>query len=226
MLRPGFTKGIAVEGRELDHFWILRRSAKSLRELRPRYDSYIPGARIGGITVVRSPDDFMKVAAIRAAVYMAEQACPYDEEFDGNDFASTHLIFYKGDEPAGCMRLRFFGDFAKMERLAVRKEFRTTNGAFELVRAAVELCRAKGIRKLYGHAREDLLPFWKRFGFKVKAGSDPFIFSDSTYVEMVDELSPSNRAINLESGPYAIIRPEGRWHEPGILEASAERGIR
>lgn len=226
MQRLGFSKGITVGGREFGHFWVIRRSPASLKETRPRYDSYLPGARVGGIAVVRSTEDFMKVAAIRAAVYMAEQSCPYDEEFDGNDFASTHQLFYKEDEPAGCMRIRFFGDFAKMERLAVRKEFRTTSGAFELVRAAVELCRAKGIRKLYGHAREDLLPFWKRFGFQLKPGSEPFVFSDHSYVEMVDEIQPSNHAVNIESGPYTLIRPEGRWHEPGILETSATRGVR
>jgi len=72
---------------------------------------------------------------------MGEQACPYDEEFDGNDFCAMHLIGSIGDEPAGCMRIRFFADFAKLERLAVRREFRGTPLVFEIARAAKELCR-------------------------------------------------------------------------------------
>lgn len=222
MERFGFSKGVSDAGREFGHFWIMRRSPGSLRDARPAYDNYVAGTGLGGISVVRNTHDFIKVAAIRAAVYMAEQSCPFDEEFDGNDFAATHLIFYKGDEPAGCMRIRLFGDFAKLERLAVRREFRKSTGAFDLVRAAVQLCRDKGVRRLYGHARQDLLPFWKRFGFKVKPDAAPFDFSGHTYVEMVDALPLSNRSLNIESGPYVLIRPEGAWHEPGILERSAK----
>ncbi len=56
---------------------------------------------------------------------------PYEEEFDGNDFSSTHLLGYVGDEPAGCLRIRYFASFAKIERLAVRHEFRHTRLAFQ-----------------------------------------------------------------------------------------------
>ena len=108
----------------------------------------------------------MRVMTIRSAVYMAEQECPYDEEFDGNDFSATHLIGYVGNEPAACLRIRYFADFAKMERLAVRQEFRKTRLAFKVVRAGIELCRTKGYRRIYGHSQKRLLNFWSRFGFK------------------------------------------------------------
>src|SRR6202035_4815223 len=35
--------------------------------------------------VASTPDHLAKVFAIRAAVFMSEQRCPYDEEYDGND---------------------------------------------------------------------------------------------------------------------------------------------
>ena len=53
------------------------------------------------MTVARSMEDIMRVMSIRSAVYVAEQRCPHDEEFDGNDFSATHLLGYVGDEPAG-----------------------------------------------------------------------------------------------------------------------------
>src|SRR4051794_24719610 len=65
--------------------------------------------------------------------------CPYEEEFDGNDFSATHLIGYVGNEPAACLRVRYFADFAKIERLAVRREFRTTRLAVTVMRAGIEL---------------------------------------------------------------------------------------
>ena len=122
------------------------------------------------------------------------------------------------------MRIRFFGEFAKMERLAVRKEFRKTRTAFDLVHASVDLCRDKGYRRLYGHAREDYLRFWQHFGFKLKENGAPFAFSDHSFVEMVDEIEPSAEAVTISDGPYRIIRPEGSWHKPGPLERSADRG--
>ena len=50
-----------------------------------------------------------------------------------------------------------------------------------------------------------------------------FFFSDYDYVEMVAELEPDSEAITITADPYVAIRPEGRWHVPGILEASLSR---
>src|SRR5215471_1087200 len=191
----------------------------------PLYDSYRAqnGKRDVTVTVARTFEDLMRVASLRSAVYIGEQECPYEEEFDGNDLSATHLIGYVGDEPAGCLRLRFFADFAKVERLAVRKEFRNTRLAFQLVRAGIELCRKKGYRRLYGHAQKRLVNFWSRFGFKQFEGGHELVFSDFDYVEMFAELDRDPDAIGIGGDPYVIIRPEGRWHVPGVLERSAAR---
>jgi predicted GNAT family N-acyltransferase len=167
----------------------------------------------------------MQVVAIRAAVYMAEQECPYDEEFDGNDFCAMHLIGSVGSEPAACMRIRFFADFAKLERLAVRHEFRGTALVFEIARAAKELCRLKGYTRIYGHALERLIPFWKRLGARPMEPRRPVIFSDFSYTEMLIPTDPHPNALSLESDPYVLIRPEGEWDKPGPLEISAQRPV-
>jgi predicted GNAT family N-acyltransferase len=225
MRRWGFVEGFSFAGITRQDVFVLRRSAQELARNRPRYDRYRAGEMPTGIVVVHGLDDFLKIAAIRAAVFVGEQSCPFAEEFDGNDHAATHLLAYIEDEPAGCMRIRFFGDFAKMERLAVRREFRSSTVAFELVRASVELCKDKGFRRLYGHARKDLLPFWQRFGFQIRANGEPFRFSDHEFVEMVDDIEPSPNAVSLDRGPYVPIRPEGQWHMPGVLERSADRTV-
>jgi predicted GNAT family N-acyltransferase len=168
-------------------------------------------------------DDVMQAMAIRSAVYMGEQECPYREEFDGNDFAASHLVGYLGDEPAGCMRLRFFADFAKIERLAVRREFRHLGLASRIVQAGIDLCRVKGYQKLYAHSQSRLIGFWRRFGFKQLKGAKEFVFSDFDYSEVVLDVSRSPHAISIGADPYVTIRPEGRWHTPGVLERSAAR---
>ena len=56
------------------------------------------------IRVARNLEDMQRIAVVRALVYMAEQDCPYDEEFDGNDLAgATHLLGEAGGEPLGCL---------------------------------------------------------------------------------------------------------------------------
>jgi predicted GNAT family N-acyltransferase len=186
----------------------------------PRFDTFDPQGERTGIAVVHGLDDFLKIAAIRSAVFLGEQTFPFSEQFDGNDFAATHLLYSVRGEPAGCMRIRFFGDFAKMERLAVRKEYRRSTIAFDLVRASVDLCRAKGYRKLYGHAKEELLPFWKRFGFRMKDNGAPFDLAGYAVLEMIDEIEPAEDAVAIGGDPYLTVRAEGQWHKPGVFETS------
>lgn len=165
----------------------------------------------------------MHVVSIRAAVYLAEQQCPFGEEFDGNDFCALHLIGCIDGEPAACLRARFFAEFAKLERLAVRAEFRRSMLAFEIVRAGIELCRMKGYGRIYGHAQDRLVPFWKRFGARPLPKRRDLVFSDFSYTEMLLETEPHPDAVRLSSDPYVIIRPEGEWRGPGVLDGSARR---
>jgi predicted GNAT family N-acyltransferase len=193
----------------------------------PLYDRYGQGRpdKAISVTVARSMEDLMRVIAIRSAVYIAEQECPYLEEFDGNDFSSTHLLAYVGNEPVGCLRIRYFADFAKIERLAVRKEFRKLRISPHLVEAAIELCQAKGYQRLYGHAQKRLVKFWSQFGFRTFEGGQELVFSDFDYVEMqmITERRPN--AITIGVDPYLIIRPEGQWHRPGMLDKSRARPV-
>jgi predicted GNAT family N-acyltransferase len=222
----GFSRGAVFRGVSASHLHMYQRS-NSVTENTPIYDGYREQrkGRDLSVTIVRTLEDMMRVIAIRSAVYVAEQGCPYDEEFDGNDFSSTHLIGYIGREPAGCLRVRYFADFAKIERLAVRREFRNTRLAFQIVRAGIELCRTKGYQRLYGHSQKRLLNFWSRFGFRPLEGGREFVFSDFDYVEIVLDTTPHPEAISIGVDPYIIIRPEGRWHLPGVLERSASRPV-
>jgi predicted GNAT family N-acyltransferase len=178
-----------------------------------------------GVKVARSLSDLMQVVAVRSAVFVAEQLCPYDEEFDGNDLCATHLIGYHGREPISCIRVRYFADFAKIERLAVRHEFRNTRMSFDIVRAAIELIRKKGYRKIYGQSQDRLVRFWCYFGFRPVPKRTDLVFSDFSYTEIIMDVEPDNEPITLESDPYVIIRPEGAWHKSGALDESGCRPV-
>ena len=219
----GLKKGAKIGAIYAPHLYALHRAEPEL----PLYDSYHHASdhREVSVTVARTFEDMLRVASLRSAVYIGEQECPYEEEFDGNDFSATHLLGYVGNEPAGCFRIRYFADFAKVERLAVRKEFRRTRLAFQLVRAGLKLCQKKGYTRIYGHAQKRLLNFWLRQGFKPVEGGKEFVFSDFDYIEIVAHLDPDPESITMAADPYVLIRPEGRWHVAGILERSAARPV-
>jgi predicted GNAT family N-acyltransferase len=165
----------------------------------------------------------MHVMAVRTLVYMGEQGCPYDEEYDGNDLTgATHLILRCDEEPVGVVRLRWFSDFAKLERLAIREEFRGGPGLLMLVREAIGLAERKGYRRMMGHVQKRVIPFWRRyFKGQMRENRPTFFFSDYDYVEMEMALHPPPDAISIDSDPLVIIRPEGEWDRPGVLDHSA-----
>lgn len=179
------------------------------------------------IHVAATPDDVMKAVAVRAVVFMAEQKCPYDEEFDGNDFAgTTHFIAEVAGNPVATLRLRFFPEFGHIGRLAVLPGMRGFGIARAVVEAAIDLCRQKGYRRLYAQAQKRLVPFWNQFGFEaMERRKVPIVWSDHEYVEMECRLARAADAVDLDaSDPFILLRPEGAWRVAGILEASAVRG--
>lgn len=176
------------------------------------------------VRVARDLNDMMQVMSVRSLVYMGEQLCPYDEEYDGNDFAgATHLILSSGREPVGVLRIRWFKDFAKLERMALRKEFRGNRTVLLLIKSAFDLAARKGYRKIMGHAQRRVAPFWIRhFKGRIREGRSTFQFSEFDYVEMEADLQPPPDALHVDSDPMVLIRPEGEWDRPGVLETGGD----
>jgi predicted GNAT family N-acyltransferase len=166
--------------------------------------------------VAATPNDIARVFALRAAVFMTEQFCPYDEEFDGNDHCSTHILGLVDDEPAAVLRIRFFAEFAHIGRLAVLPKFRRTLIPKIVIEKGIDICRRKGYRTLYGQSQKRLVKFWSRFGFKPMRKNATLVFSDHEYVEITAELEPHRDPITTMSDPYVIIRPEGDWDKSAL----------
>jgi predicted GNAT family N-acyltransferase len=173
--------------------------------------------------LISTADQMAKVMAIRAAVFMSEQNCPYDEEFDGNDYAGTHILGTVNGEPAACLRVRYFANFVKIERLAVLNRFRRTLIAKQVVEQALEICRRKGYTKMYGQSQMRLVSFWAKFGFKPMQKDAKLVFSDHEYVEILGDIAPHPHPLTPETDPLILIRPEGQWDELGVLDLSASR---
>lgn len=178
------------------------------------------------VSVARDMNDLMRVFAIRSMVYMSEQFCPYEEEFDGNDLCATHLLARINGEPVGTLRLRWFAGFAKYERAAVRSESRGAGVAVALFEYANNLARRRGYGRVLVHMQARLVPFWRPFGFKPRRDRSRFVFSDHEYVEGEAWLEPHPDPIGIDSPALQINRPEGLWDDPGPHDRSAGRPAR
>ncbi|MGA3308391.1 MAG: GNAT family N-acetyltransferase [Xanthobacteraceae bacterium] len=224
--RAGFRRGVTARDHFAPDLYVFRRSPVLPSEM-PVYDGYMNHNTENDIsvTVARSIEDLMRVMAVRSAVFVGEQRCPYREEFDGNDFSGTHLLGYVGHEPVAALRIRYFADFAKLERLAVRSGFRGRGVAQQVIRAGIEICRLKGYTRIYGQSERSMVEWYEQFGFRVPNAARELVFSDYDYVEIVLDEPRHPNAISIETDPYVIIRQEGRWHTRGILERSATRPV-
>lgn len=178
------------------------------------------------VVIVRRLDELMEAWTVRSLVYVGEQRCPYEEEYDGNDFTATHLLARIGKEPVGAMRIRWFAEFAKIERVAVRQDRRGGEVAGALVKAALELAARKGYRKALGHIQTRLLRYWQRAAQVRERPDRPrFHFSDFEYVEIERDLEPPSNVVGMRSPALVLLRPEGDWDRPGVLDRSARRKL-
>jgi predicted GNAT family N-acyltransferase len=175
------------------------------------------------VEIVRDLADFMKVVALRSAVFLAEQDCPYAEEFDNNDLSSLHLLAYLRGEPVATLRIRWFANFAKIERVCVMKHVRGGAVVKLMIETAVETISRKGYLHILGYIQKRLVPFWKQLGFLPRENRQGFRFSDFDYVECSRQLEPRENALTMDTDPYQLMRPEGDWDHESVLDRSALR---
>ena len=154
-----------------------------------------------GPTVVReatSDAEWAAVRAVRQRVFVEEQACPPDEEWDAHDAPERrgrethHLLAERGGVPVGCARWRAVpggavppSETAKLERFAVVPEARGAGLARALVARALADARAAGHRRFVLHAQTYVAPLYAAFGFRPEGG--PFDEAGIEHVKMTLE---------------------------------------
>jgi len=179
------------------------------------------------VRVVRSTDDLQKVAVLRAITYMAEQTCPYDEEFDGNDLCALHLLACESSEPAGTLRLRFFNEFCKIERVCIDPRRRGGAILVHLMAHAFEIAARKGYRRMLAHMQTRLEEMWRHvMECRIVDRDQPFDFSGLSYLTLEIPLPEHPDAIRFNADPFVLLRPEGDWDRPGVLDPHTSQGIR
>ena len=117
---------------------------------------------------VADPAELEKVFAIRREVFVGEQNCPPELEWEHED-ESTHFLATVDGEPAGAARWRKTDKGYKLERFAVLKKFRGHGVGQALVQAVLDDL-PEDATYVYMHAQIQAVSLYERFGF-VKTGS-------------------------------------------------------
>ncbi|WP_214070189.1 GNAT family N-acetyltransferase [Mucilaginibacter sp. dw_454] len=104
-----------------------------------------------------------KVFAIRREVFVGEQNCPPELEWEHED-ESTHFLATVDGEPAGASRWRKTDNGYKLERFAVLQKFRGQGVAQELVRTVLADLPADA-EYIYLNAQILAMGLYAKFGF-------------------------------------------------------------
>ena len=113
---------------------------------------------------VSDPAGLEKVFAIRREVFVEEQNCPPELEWENED-VSIHFLATVDDEPAGASRWRKTDKGYKLERFAVLSKFRGNGVGQALVQAVLDDLPA-GAGYIYLHAQVQAVSLYERFGFE------------------------------------------------------------
>lgn len=112
---------------------------------------------------VNDPADLEKVFDIRRQVFVVEQNCPPELEWEFED-ESIHFLATVNGEPAGASRWRKTDKGYKLERFAVLEQFRGGVGK-ALVQAVLDDLPADATY-VYMHAQLPAVTLYEKFGFE------------------------------------------------------------
>ena len=101
--------------------------------------------------------------AIRRKVFVDEQHCPADLEYQDDD-VSTHFLATCNGIPCGAARWRKTENGIKLERFAVLPEYRGKGVGAQLVRAVLADV-PENVAKVYLNSQVSAMDFYVPFGF-------------------------------------------------------------
>jgi len=113
---------------------------------------------------VTDPAELETVFAIRREVFVVEQNCPPELEWEFED-ESHHFLATDDGEPAGACRWRKTDKGYKLERFAVLQKFRGKGVGQELVKAVLAGLPTDAAY-VYMHAQIQAVPLYEKFNFE------------------------------------------------------------
>lgn len=135
---------------------------------------------------VTTEEEMQACFDVRRAVFIEEQNVPEDREIDGLDAAARHFLVLADEAPIATCRVRLAGSAAKIERMAVVKDFRSRGIGGVLMKYILqELSRASDIQLVKLSSQAHAVPFYERLGFKTRGLE--YMDADIPHYDMVLE---------------------------------------
>ena len=117
------------------------------------------------IQIATSPEDQMKAMMVRCIVFCGEQGVPYTVERDEFETSAVHVLGVLEGEPVAAGRVRYFPDYAKLERIAVLRPYRKRGIGSGITRFLVSLAQERGYSSYRMNAQVRHEAFYARLGF-------------------------------------------------------------
>ena len=165
------------------------------------------------ILIVSNESEYAQAMQVRRAVFVDELNISESKEFDGNDFGATHVLALDGGKPVGTMRIRYFNDFVKMERMCVIKDYRKTDVSEQIMQKGMHFAAQKGYKKTYGVCKKELLNRWKQNGFEQVMGAPLVEQNGMTLVPVYAWLPEVENVITMQTSPDILNAKEGEWFD-------------
>ncbi len=151
--------------------------------------------RLMQIRPVSSDEEWKHARRIRTRVFVEEQACPPELEWDDHEGESRHLVGYVDGEAVSVARWRTVRiderSAAKLERIAVLPDYRGRGLGRSMVAFLIDDARRAGFDAFVLHAQKHLEAFYRAFDFERQGG----IFKEAgiEHVKMLRIDRPSTR---------------------------------
>ncbi len=135
----------------------------------------------------RGSKEWEAVKAIRTQVFIEEQNCPCELEWDKYEEISRHVLGLVDGEPIAAARWRMLAyrqrPSARLERFSVLRDYRGKGYGKALVSWVIEDARRAGFGEYILHAQLHLEDFYRSFGFQTVG--DPFEEVGIPHIRMV-----------------------------------------
>ncbi|MCI0440463.1 MAG: GNAT family N-acetyltransferase [Chloroflexi bacterium] len=143
--------------------------------------------KIAHVKQVETPAEWEAVKELRVRVFVHEQGCPLDEEFDEYDAAAIHAVALFDGRVVGTGRVyRNGAGETQIGRMAVEKSLRRGGVGGKLLSFLEEQARLMGVREVMLHAQTYVQSFYARHGYV--AQGKPFDEAGIQHVRMAKRL--------------------------------------
>ena len=139
--------------------------------------------------IISSPEELGVAYNIRFSVFCDEQKVPYHIESDKNESKRIHIIGFQDKEPVATGRMYIADGWLKLERIAVRKAWRSHKVGSKLVNFMIKAGNDMGIFKYKLNSQVSGIKFYERLGFRIKG--KVFMEAGIKHVLMIREDSTS-----------------------------------